>query len=428
MALDGGSYVGQNKSQMQHSASRTGALTSREPGVLRVTAAQLVSGDPLGTVLVRFSDQDIWWVSVIAFLAYGVLCLGAGFGISVFYQRSGYQFVSMLDIRELPQAVFVYLVAAPVIWTLYAGQPRWILQVFEQLVQNGVIGEIDEETAVDTFIEEQLTAPLRKAWKSAIAGCVALGGLLLVVLTAYPTYYRPLLGLPASFGFGTMWFLLNPVYFWVLWVPLVLFLPLYLVTWLVIRQVHAVWSFWRVFKVFELDPKLFHPDGCNGVGSVGDYAMRAASAAVFYGFWLLWMISFPRLFGEPIRLDYTTGVPLIVYAIAVPILLVPPVWGAFLAMRKAKSEALEAVGRQIRTVLSETDGALLSETEAERVSVSLSLTEQLERKYRLIDRELSARPFNTKSLSRFSIAAIIPLLSAVASILADVYLARTSGP
>jgi hypothetical protein len=247
-----------------------------------------------------------------------------------------------------------------------------------------------------------------------MAATAAVAVVVLILLTTYPQYFRPSLGLSPFFGFGTGWFLVNPLYFWILWVPLVLLMPTYIVVWLIIRQAVAVRSFWELFTFFELTPKPFYPDGCNGVAAVGNYAMRTASAIIFLGFWLLWMISFPRLFGAPLNLSYATVVAVTAYPLAIPALLIPPVWGAHLAMTKAKARALETVATGIRP--------LLSETKTGRMAVSMTLVEQLERRYELMDREYRTWPFKVPCLGRFSVLAAIPWLSTLASILSDMYL------
>ncbi len=73
---------------------------------------------------------------------YALLALLPGLLISVFGGRpTDREFVKLTDWRELPGALFLYLVLAPVLWTFYLWQPRLIVDVFAGLAEGGVVGE-----------------------------------------------------------------------------------------------------------------------------------------------------------------------------------------------------------------------------------------------------------------------------------------------
>lgn len=387
-------------------AKRTSILD--RPSDFQGLAAQLCSNDPLGRLLVTLSQQSPWRVVFLAAGAYAVMCLGAGTVISVLYERAGREFFGILDLRELPVALFVYLVAAPIIWALYGRQPWWILQIFEGLSESGVLIEPERGTTLCGFVQQAVNARASKVRYVVAAAFVGLGGVLVPVATAYGPYYR------YFFGFPTSWWLINPVYFWVIWVPMVLFLPLYMVASLVVRQVVTVHALGRLFRQFDVEPRLFQPDRCNGFASVGNYAIRSGLAGLFFLLWLAIMISYPTFFKEPMRLDYTTLLPLAIYPVALPVLLLPPVMGAHTAMSKAKARALEAVAIRLR--------AVLSEREAECIRTSMSLAGELERKYRLMDREYRTWPFYAPTLRRLGLATVLTTVPTLVSIARDVYL------
>src|SRR5829696_6317744 len=79
--------------------------------------------------------------SLLVVALYALLAVVPGLLISEFASpaRSG-AFIRFTDWRELPGALFLYLVLAPVIWTLYLWQPRLIVDVFDGLARAGVIG------------------------------------------------------------------------------------------------------------------------------------------------------------------------------------------------------------------------------------------------------------------------------------------------
>lgn len=66
--------------------------------------------------------------------------VGVGIAISVWYQHKGIQFLSLLDKRELPFALFVFLFVAPAIWLFYAWQLRGIVEAIMLLKDNRALG------------------------------------------------------------------------------------------------------------------------------------------------------------------------------------------------------------------------------------------------------------------------------------------------
>src|SRR5215217_6703489 len=72
---------------------------------------------------------------------YALLVLVPGLVISALDGRlADRDFVRLTDWRELPGALFLYLLLAPVLWTFYLWQPRLILDVFAGLAEGGVVG------------------------------------------------------------------------------------------------------------------------------------------------------------------------------------------------------------------------------------------------------------------------------------------------
>jgi hypothetical protein len=392
-----------------HKSSNVKMPTSPEASTLEMSSVQLCLRDPLAKLLLKVSQQRTLRIALMAFAIYGILGGGGGIAISVLYKRAGQQFLSILDSRELLVALFVFLVVVPIVWTFYVWQPSGILGVFHQLSQNGVIGETEQGMPFDRFMRQVVVTPFNRAGNVAAAALLTLIGLLFWLVTVPFSPFDPM-----RLGFPSVWWLINPFYFWVIWIPLV-FVNLYMMIWVIIRQAIAVVGFTRLFRSFAVIPKPFHPDRCDGFACVGDYAMRSGLIAVLWGFWLSVMISFPVLFGQAMNLKYDTVLLFVLYVAAVPALLIPPAWEAHLAMAREKRKALEDVAVYIRELLSEAG----IQQDAKLIA---SLLEALEKKYQLIDREYHTWPFRVSALKRFSAAALTPFLSTVASSLIVEYL------
>lgn len=363
--------------------------------------------DPLGRLLLRLSSQSIWHLAAIALAVYGVIMIGGGSVISVIYMQLGIRFLSIFNTKELPIAIFAYLVTAPLMWTFYTWQPRGVSDVFRQLYHNAVIGEPKDTYSTQTIYKP--SSGFNRQYNLLIS-LVAVAVSLAVWLSAV---YSP--NNPFYFGETTLWFLLNPIYFWLLWIPLV-FVNVYILCWIIIRQTVATIAYTHLFRTFQIRPKLLHPDGCNGFAPIGDYAIRSALIAVFLGFWLFVFTTYPMLFGQPINFKIDTIMLFIVYIVAVPSLLLPPVLGAHNAMVEDKNTVLEDLADQIRT--------LISESNVDRALTSKDLLIELQRRYEFVRKEYRTWPFRPLAIKSFGISAITPLVSTGISYLIDLYLRK----
>lgn len=361
--------------------------------------------DPLINLILRFSHGNFIRTFLLAFGIYGILCIGGGYLISWHYEKQGLQFISIFDPRELPLALYGYLLFYPSIWGIYAWQPQGILKVFQLVSQNGVIGQAKYGISIEELIAQKISNPFSKSLPLFAVAILTFIGFMIVTVT---TSLNPASSFSLSLLQDRMWWVLNPFYFLTIWAPLQV-INFYMAIWIVIRQAIAVKAFTSLFRSFEITPKLFHPDRCNGLAPVGDYAMHIAMVAVFVGFWLAFQVIFPLLLGRSINLITQNTAMLLVYLLVVPLLLVLPVWEAHLAMSHAKSRTLEALASQIREILFKTD-------------IQLDAVEHLEKKYSLIDKRFRTWPFRMPAFLQFSAAAIAPLFSTFVSFLIDKFL------
>lgn len=365
--------------------------------------------DPLLKLLSRVSDQGAIRIVPVATSIHLLLVLVPGAIVSLHHQNASQQFLSLFDKRELILAVYAYFLLLPLIWAFYVWQLQGISHVIHMLSEHGVIGEDADRSDLDSFgdFPKSLGGAFNRARNLGIVSAVPL-----LFVTAWWVFtLKPQQVL--TFGFPAIWWNVNPLFFWVVFIPHVL-LVAYLISWIVIRQVIAVIGFKRLFHTYRLLPKPFHPDKANGLAPLGDYAIRSAGMAIPFGFWLMLLIVYPTFFGEHIYLDFTTILLLLIYTIAVPILLISPVWSAHVAMRKAKATALEDIATQLRIAL--------AETEFEVDKRIVERLEGLEKKYRIVAQEYQTWPFDPATVKRFSITSAIPSVSTIISYVLDKYM------
>lgn len=363
--------------------------------------------DPLAHFLVKLTRGSVLKIALLSIIINGSLILILGIPISLYYAETlGSSFISLFDKREYPIALFGYLIYNPAIWTYYIWQPLRFKNVIEQLLHNGTIGKGKKK--LDIFLQEELSVKMNNRGNLFFPTLLTLLEILLFVyLTIFQTPYAL-----TPFKLPT-WWIVNPFYYWVIWLPLNAIL-IYMVTWLVIRQIIIISSISKLSREFEIVPKPFHPDKCNGLGAIGDFTLQSTGLVVIFGIWLSYNIGYPLLFGGAPSYNSYTIPSLMLYLIAVPVLLIAPTWFVHKAMMKARADALEDVAIQIRSLL---------KNEKSKHSINfVTEIEQLEKKYRIIEREYRSWPFRPPSLFRFSFTALIPIISSALSLLFDFYL------
>ncbi|MCL4531365.1 MAG: hypothetical protein M1282_18425, partial [Chloroflexi bacterium] len=284
---------------------------------------QLCLRDPLASLLLRFSPQSIWRTIAIVFATYTVGIVGGGFVVSTIYSQLGTRFLHIFDKRETPIVFFVFFVFVPLVWLFYVWQPRGFSKVLSELDRSGVIGKPNNAFPLQEIFKPSMS--FNKAYYLLISIAAVIMGLLIWLSNISSPKD------PFYFGEPDIWYKVNSLYFWIFFVPLGS-VNVYIVSWIVCRQIAATTTYTRIFQAFEIKPKLFHPDMCNGLASLGDYAIYSALLAVLAGFWLFFFTSYPLLLGQPMNLQTDTILVFIIYVIAVPSLLLPPVWGAHVAM------------------------------------------------------------------------------------------------
>src|SRR5215213_2730897 len=359
--------------------------------------------------------------SLLVVAIYALLAVIPGLLISTLaYPARHESFIRFTDWRELPGALFLYLVLAPVIWTLYLWQPRLIVDVFDGLAQGGVVGPSRYEGVTADAVLARLGGSLPRARKlgplrlthGALLALLALAASVATLViwppTALPPFDRLL---PES---DIFWWRVVPAYFWGIWLPLV-FINVYMLVWIVLRQTIMIANIQRLLRVFVVEPIPFHPDRCSGFAPIGSYATNIVRVALIVGSWALVLLLSGPLTGHGLYVA-----PHILFLVAVQVLLTPylllgPVWYAHRVMREARERALARVAAQIRTCLLDIPKP---DEAADQGGVPYR---ELEAKYQLIGEGYHTWPFQPSALSGVSITAGLTLLGNVAAILYRIY-------
>jgi hypothetical protein len=346
---------------------------------------------------------------------YALLVVVPGFLISAGGDRlGGAPFVKLTDWRELPGALFLYLVLAPVLWTFYLWQPRLIVDVFAGLAEGGVVGAPrNAGTTPDEFLRGVGATlphapraigpfrPTRGAWLAALAAVVSVATLVVWPPTALPPFDR------LFSETDRYWWDAVPAYFWAIWLPLI-FVNVYMLVWIVMRQTMMIANIQRLLRLFAVEPVPFHPDRCSGFAPIGSYATDIVRVALIVGGWaLVLLLSGPITDHNPYVAPHTLFLVL-VQVLLTPYLLLGPVWYAHRAMRGAHDRALQRVADRIR-------GQFLRGIDAPPAQPAAY--RELEAEYRLAEEGYHTWPFRRGALGGVSLTAGITLIVNVAAIM-----------
>ncbi len=359
--------------------------------------------------------------SLLVVALYALLAVVPGLLISEFANPvSDGGFIRFTDWRELPGALFLYLVLAPVIWTLYLWQPRLIVEVFDGLAQGGVVGPARYEGVTADAVLERLggslprvrrIGPLQVSRGSVLALLAFAASVATLVIwppTALPPFNRLL---PES---DVFWWRVVPGYFWGLWLPLV-FVNVYMLVWIVLRQTIMIANIQRLLRVFAVEPVPFHPDRCSGFAPIGSYATNIVRVALIVGSWALVLLLSGPLTGHGLYVAPHILFLVVVQVLLTPYLLLGPVWYAHRVMREARERALARVAARIRTCL------MASSENGDAADWGASPYRELEAKYQLTGEGYHTWPFQPSAVSGISITAGLTLLGNLAAILYRMY-------
>ena len=355
--------------------------------------------------------------SVVTVILYFTLVVIPGVVISMFGDRVVPEpFVKITDWREFPGALFLYLVLAPVIWTLYLWQPRLIVEVFAGLANSGAIGPaLRDGVAPDvvlrrtgaSFVQPALPRGRVQLRKGALLSMLCVG-LSIAALAVWPPTAPPPLD-PLVPDSEVFWWRVIPPYFWAVWLPLV-FVNVYMLAWIVIRQTVMIGNIQRLLRHFSVEPIPFHPDGCSGFAPIGNYAINMVRVALIVGAWVLVLLASGPISGHGLYVAPYTMFLVVVQLLLTPYLLLGPVWDARRVMSRAREAALQQVGDDIRRSLGSNGGSRLQEGPADHY-------QELEARYHMVEEGYHRWPFGRTAISRVSITAGVTLAANVAAIL-----------
>ncbi len=186
-----------------------------------------------------------------------------------------------------------------------------------------------------------------------------------------------------------------------------------MVGFIMIRRFITSWLIGRFLETFTITPNPFYHDHANGLSPIGKYAFGAMPVLLLAALWQLLVSMYPLFFGQPTQFTYETVIYVVVYLALVFSCLLAPIWKTHKLMCKAKYQALDKTGAEIREI----DARGTSGLSRKEIVEDQEAMEALVRKQRLREDEYRTWPFNLASVSKFLAGTLLPLLPTVISLI-----------
>jgi len=284
--------------------------------------------------------------------------------------------------------------------------PDGIIGTISGLIQNKTIGlpssHKDGKEALDIYIRKFANIYSNRLWY-IIPSIIAIP-LLNFIVPAHRNFI--IWETASSFSFWSVIFLYMLFFF--------------LFTMLLIRVIVAIVWFNRLFKDFDVDVRVLHPDNAGGLTPLSRFSMAIVSTIA--------IIAIANVFGDISEAVVTSKSYIdvvrqpfvisfyIAYSIFASLVFFAPLSVAHTAMKKAKNEFITEISDQFEIELARIQTLLAGDNA--KLKNSLSKLEELQQLH-IIASKFPVVPYNTGSLARFFGAIVSPFLISLISIVIE---------
>jgi hypothetical protein len=284
--------------------------------------------------------------------------------------------------------------------------PDGIVGTISGLIQNKTIGlpssHKDGKEALDIYVRKFFKSYSNPLWY------------IIPSITAIPL----LISIVPSHRKFIIWETASSFSFWFVIFLYMLFFFLFMT--LLIRTVVAIVWFNKLFKDFDVDVRVLHPDHAGGLAPLSRF-----STAIVY---TIAIIAIANVFGDISEAVVTSKAYIdvvrqlyvltfyIIYSIFSSLVFFAPLYVAHVAMKKAKNEFITEISDQFEIEISRTQNLLGGDNT--KLKNSLSKLEELQ-KLHIIASKFPVWPYNTGNLAKFFGAIVSPFLITFISIVIE---------
>ncbi len=380
------------------------ALTPTSRLITALTPGRLCMGNPLCKFFVKIARRGLWGIFLISgtLSSFGFLVIGGI--VSTFYEGPVDDYLSLWDYRELLWNTLISWLYNPLTWLAYAWQPWAAANVLRTLNANGILKEDPQPRRRHANL---LVNPVFNTIILVVA-LIAAGLAAWVWWSSGP-------GCPAGpwcYGKSKRWLTEHLWYLLLVWSPLV-YVNIYMIVWLIARQLIIWVIFIRLFQTHELEPQLYHKDGRNGLASMGQFIIGSTAIAVFQAFWVSMLTLWPAFFGSMVTISNALLIIDLVYIVYVPFFLLPTLLLVRRALVRSKEQHLHEIGEQIRAELDKTDPT--------EIIKSKELVDALIKRQEMIVQEHRTLPFRNRGITFLGILAVLAFIINAAVAINDLF-------
>lgn len=188
-----------------------------------------------------------------------------------------------------------------------------------------------------------------------------------------------------------------------------------------LRVIIAIFWFNLLFKEFQIDVKVLHPDGAGGLSPLGEFSVKVGYLLAIFGVaqvvvvWSQSTYLLPSQSVEPISSPAFFGL-IGAYLILAPIIFFAPIGSAHSAMNRAKHDTIVAIADQFEADFAKVQ--TLIDKDADELKKGIEKIEQL-KKIHDMTTSFPVWPFNIANIVRFVSAVLLPVILGVIAQLID---------
>jgi hypothetical protein len=303
------------------------------------------------------------------------------------------------------------LIGVPAILFFFLGMPNMISDVLVGLKNNKVIETKKKGDNEDKKYNEFIVR-FAKSYSSLIwGGITVVGVLIFMVFAAIPEH-----------KLFTSWQTTNNIIFTcheIFW-----FLIFLVAGMAIVKTILAIYWFNKLFREFQTDVKVLHPDRAGGLSPLGNFSVKIGYMIGLLGFLVivvLWTQSTYLLAEKDFSLRSNPAILSLsfAYLILAPIVFFAPIGSAHSAMKKAKNDFIIAISDQFENDFTRLQ--LILNKDGTELKVALEKIEHLQKIHSMVS-QFPIWPFNTSSIVRFFSSVFSPIiLSIIPGIIIDLF-------
>jgi hypothetical protein len=286
--------------------------------------------------LSRASTFQVWSISLIVHL---LIYLAVGLAVD-YFNPAAENVLGIFDDAELAIGTTVWLIFVPVVWAYYRWLPAAALDACKKIEELGIVPVTKSTKGGPTMLSTSVRESLSAAWIPWLAVAATVVSISYLLLVSIPVQRQQL-------DMVSFWHYTPAALAALCVVYTATNYVLFVFVFRMIQATLAIWRFFRKHAIVRLYP--LHPDKCGGMGPIGLFVSRLAIILIVIPVWVTMLSIFTIIAGG--EAQFSIGlVAYVIYAILMPVVVIPPLWQPHKAMQEYKDRLLLEISRELLEV------------------------------------------------------------------------------